>query len=108
MRLLLLATALVSLLLGHWNTSTERAIADVGATCNGWVPTIVAPYVLVVEQSDNVSVTKTYYLWCFGRVQKLPFSRKTPDTRGIILTVRPHIVVQPEPEIARIPFSSQR
>jgi hypothetical protein len=85
--------ALVSLLLGLWITSTEQTITDVGATCIIWEPTIVAPSLLGVEESDKIAVTTSCHLWCFGRVQNRLFSRKKSDTSEIHLKVRPHIVV---------------
>ena len=98
MRAILGTITLVCVSLAAWNVCKQRAVMDVKTVSGGWSPEIVAPYLLSVEKSDNVTVVATYHLWCLGLICDLPFSRRFPETGGFISVVRPRIIIQEEEE----------
>jgi hypothetical protein len=104
MRAMLGTMVLVCVSLTAWNICEQRAVTDVKTASGGFSPKVVAPYLLSVEKSDNVTVTATYHAWCFGLVCDLPYSRQFPETGGFYSVVRPRIIIQDkEPELLGIP-----
>lgn len=94
--------------LGLWKLCEHRAISDVKQTAGGWPPSVVLPYVLRVSKSDNVTIRESYHLWALGYVVRVPYSIERPYDSGLILTVRPRILIQPEDEISVSGFDSMR
>jgi hypothetical protein len=96
--------ALVCVSLAGWEICKQRAVMDVRTASGGWNPRVVAPYLLRIEKSDNITVVATYHVWCFGLICDLPYSRQFPETGGFFSVVRPRIIVQDEePELHGIP-----
>ena len=105
LRLLLGTITLVCVFLASWNACRHRAVSDVKVASGGWTPRIVAPYLLSVEKSDNVTVVETYHFWCFGQICDLPYSHQFPETGGFFSVVRPRIIIQgEEPELLGLPI----
>jgi hypothetical protein len=96
--LLYLPFAVVTLIPAAWNLCEGRAIRDVNQHKRGYAPKTVMPLVLRVTESDNVTVVATWHIWFFGEVVDLPWSRKYRETQGVLMTVRPLIIIQEEPE----------
>ena len=105
LRALLGMIALICISMAAWDFCKHRAIKDVKNASGGFSTTeIVAPYLLCVEKSDNVTVVATYHVWCFGLICDLPYSRRFPETGGFISIVRPRILFQEEdPKLLGIP-----
>lgn len=95
---------LVCLLLGLWNVCQHRAESDVSVAAGGRQPTTIAPYLLGVEHSNNITVVETYHIWFFGLTCDLPYSRQFPEIGGMTSIVRPRIIFQQaEPELLPLP-----
>ena len=93
-------SALVCLFLATWHHCRCRAVADVESRMAA-TPRVIAPFVLQVTRSDNVTVRRTHHLWCFGAILELPLSSEYPETGGFTSAgVRPRIIIQAE-EMAR-------
>jgi hypothetical protein len=93
-RSLLVASSLLCVALGGWEASEPRAVRDVMRAAGGWQSEVVAPYVLAVTKSDNVTVKTTYHVWLLGAVLGLPYWSEHPETGGLIMTVRPRIIIE--------------
>ncbi|MDP6445525.1 MAG: hypothetical protein QF805_17125 [Pirellulaceae bacterium] len=63
LRLLFCSISFLCVCLASWNVCQQRAISDVKTASGGWTPKIVAPFVLGVERSNNVTVRETYHLF---------------------------------------------
>ncbi len=81
-RALLGTLTLVCVSLASWNVCKQLALRDVKTASDGWSPEVVAPYLLRVKKSDNVTVVTTFHAWIFGMICDLPYSRRSPETSG--------------------------
>lgn len=102
LRVMLGTITLFCVFLAGWEICKQRAVTHVKTSSGGWAPGIVAPYLLRIEKSDNVTVTVTYHVWCFGMVCDLPYSRQFPEPGGFYSVVRPRIIYQEESELLGI------
>ncbi len=89
--------------LASWNVFEQSAVLDVKAASGGWMPAIVAPYLLRVERSDNVNIEVTYHVWCFGLTCDLPYSQHFRAEGGFFSVSRPRIIVQVEEQELFVP-----
>lgn len=83
-------------LLASWRATKLKGTAKVAETTgrHGHSP---GPFVVAVDLSNNIQVTRQYYLWLFGPVVRVPFQRTYPEPDPIILGgVQPHIIIQLE------------
>lgn len=93
-RSLLVASSLLCAILGGWEASELRAVRDVMRAARGRKPEVVAPFLLAVSKSDNVTVKRTYHVWLSGAVLDLLYWSEHPETDPVVMTVQPRILVE--------------
>ena len=53
------------------------------AEVTGWQGESPAPFVVAVNLSNNIHVTRQYYIWLFGPVVRVPFKRTYPEPHPV-------------------------
>ncbi len=89
---------LACVIAGTRHNCRHRATEDVEAA-TGWPPSVVAPSLLRTITRDNVTVRRTFHVWCFGAVIDLPFRSEYPEPNPFIITVQPRIIIDSEPPL---------
>ena len=85
--------ALVGLYFGTWPHFRNAAIRDVKSStvCK---TTVVVPWLLRTQRTDNITVQERYHLWAFGTVIRLPYAREYSDPNPLIMVVQPRIIFE--------------
>lgn len=88
----------VCVYLACWQITEANGIISV-AEVTGRTGRSPAPFVVTVDVSNNVEVTRSYYSWLFGQIMRLPIQYKYPEPTPVVIGgVRPIIIVELDEE----------
>ena len=85
---------LVCFYLASWQITKANGIANV-AEATGRTAQSPGPFIVTVNISNNIQVTRQYYFWLFGPTMRLPFQREYPEPNPVVMGgVQPLIIIQ--------------
>lgn len=88
----------VCVYLACWQITKANGVTSV-AKATGRTGRSPAPFVVEVDVSNNVEVTRSYYSWLFGQIMRLPIQCKYPEPTPVVIGgVQPIIIVELDEE----------